>query len=76
MAVTRDRPMKQFRAVVAFGPYSKGALMQPTGIYRETLLKRGFIEEVKDEPIELENRQIDSMHMDKRGPGRPRKVAV
>lgn len=52
MAVERTRPIKQFRAVVAFGPYSKGAKMQPTGIYRDTLLRKGFIEEVKDEPAE------------------------
>ena len=65
MAVERARYVKpkQFRATIAFGPYSKGALMQPTGIYRETLLRRGFIEEVKDEPIpdvpvELDNREI------------------
>lgn len=58
MAVERTRPIKQFRAVIAFGPYSKGAKMQPTGIYRDTLLRKGFIEEVKDEPVELENREI------------------
>lgn len=58
MAVERTRPIKQFRAIVAFGPYSKGAKMQPTGIYRDTLLRKGFIEEVKDEPVEVENREI------------------
>lgn len=54
---------KWFRAIVPFGPYSKGALLKPTGIYRQTLLARKFIEEVNDDPIpevphELDNREI------------------
>ena len=72
MAVARVRPQKQFRAVMAFGPYSKGALLQPTGIYRETLVRRGYIEEVKDEPIpdvpvELDNREIPRASFPVRG---------
>jgi len=60
MAVERVRPIKQFRAIVAFGPYSKGALLQPTGIYRETLVRRRFIEEVKDEPIPEVPAELDN----------------
>lgn len=72
MAVERIRPVKQFRATIAFGPYSKGALMQPTGIYRETLVRRGYIEEVKDEPlpdvpVELDNREIPRASLRVRG---------
>lgn len=48
--VERKRPIKQFRARVAFGPYRVGDKLQPTGLYRDVLLKRGVIEEVKDEP--------------------------
>lgn len=46
--VERNRPKKLFRAKIAFGPYSKGATLQPTGIYRDMLLRKGFIEEVAD----------------------------
>jgi hypothetical protein len=64
--IERTRPIKQFRAVVAFGPYSKGAKMQPTGIYRDTLLRKGFIEEVRDEPEELENKEIQPATISRR----------
>lgn len=75
MAVERVRPMKQFRAIVAFGPYSKGALLQPSGIYRETLIRKGYIEEVRDEPIpdvpvELDNREIPQASIVRRRGGR------
>lgn len=45
MEVIRKRPIKQFEVIVAHGPYSKGALIQPTGIYRDALLRRGIIRE-------------------------------
>jgi hypothetical protein len=66
--------MKQFRAVVAFGNYSKGALLQPTGIYRDTLVRKGYIAEVTDEPIpavpvELDNREIPSAALSRRRKG-------
>lgn len=48
--VERSRPKKLFRAKIAFGPYSKGAKLQPTGIYRDMLLRKGVIEEITDEP--------------------------
>ncbi len=72
MAVVRVRPQKQFRAIMAFGPYSKGALLQPTGVYRETLIRKGYIEEVTDEPIpdvpvELDNREIPRASLRVRG---------
>lgn len=47
--IERRRPVKMFRAKVAFGPYIKGALLQPTGPYRQVLLGRGWIEEVPEE---------------------------
>jgi len=54
--------MKAFRVRVAYGPYVKGQIIQPTGMYRQLLLSRQLIEEVKDEqfdvPPELDNREI------------------
>lgn len=44
--IERKRPIKQFRAKQAFGPYRKGDLCQPTGMYRDVLVRRGLIEEV------------------------------
>lgn len=46
--IERKRPLKQFRVVQAYGPYRKGDLIQPTGMYRDVLVRRGLIEEVKD----------------------------
>jgi len=48
--IERQRPVKQFRVVTAYGPYRKGDLIQPTGMYRDVLVRRGVIEEVKDPP--------------------------
>jgi len=56
MSEERKRPIKQFRVLAAFGPYIVGAKIQPTGIYRDTLLRRGVIEEVKDD-AELDLRE-------------------
>ena len=53
MNVERKRPIKMFKAVKAFGPYRVGDTLQPTGMYRDILLRRGLIEEVKDEPATL-----------------------
>ena len=50
MIEERKRPIKQFRAVKSFGPYRVGDKLQPTGLYRDVLIKRGLIEEIKDEP--------------------------
>ena len=78
--VTRVRPLKSFRVIRPHGNYVKGAIIQPTGIYRDVLLKKGVIVEIKDEdydvPIELDNREIlPRAELMKRGPGRPRKIA-
>lgn len=51
MSEERKRPIKQFKARIAFGPYRVGDKLQPTGMYRDTLVKRGLIEEVQDEPV-------------------------
>lgn len=49
--IERKRPVKQFRVKQAYGPYRKGDLIHPTGLYRDVLLNRGLIEEVKDERV-------------------------
>lgn len=54
MEVIRKRPIKMFEVIVPHGPYRKGDRMQPTGMYRDALLKRGIIREVK----EVENRMV------------------
>ena len=59
MAIVRQRPMKMFRVIVAHGPYSVGAKIQPTGIYRERLVAMKYIEEIKDgdaDALNLDNR--------------------
>jgi len=52
MTEERRRPLKQFVVLRAHGPYRKGDKIQPTGMYRDVLLKRGLIEEIKDEPVD------------------------
>lgn len=49
---TRQIPKRQFRVKLAYGPYQKGAIIEPTGIYRDMLLSKGLIEPVTppDEP--------------------------
>lgn len=54
MSIERKRPIKQFTVKVAHGPYRVGDKIQPTGMYRDVLLRRGLIEEVKDEPAARE----------------------
>ena len=51
MTEERKRPIKMFKALTAFGPYRVGDQLQPTGIYRDILLRRGWIEEIKDAPV-------------------------
>jgi hypothetical protein len=63
----RKRPLKQFEVVKAYGPYQKGARIQPTGHYRSQLLALGVIREVQDEQAPpaarqaagLQNRMLD-----------------
>lgn len=50
MEVARSRPLKQFVVIVAHGPYRVGDKIQPTGMYRDVLVKRGLIKEVVDAP--------------------------
>lgn len=54
MNVERKRPIKMFVVKVAHGPYRVGDKIQPTGMYRQVLLMRGLIEEVKEELVERE----------------------
>jgi len=82
MAVERIRPMKTFRVCKVYGNYAKGAIMQPTGMLRDILLRKGIIEEITDESRietrgELDNREIMPRgELVRRGPGRPRKVVL
>ena len=48
--IERKRPLKQFEVLQAFGPYRKGDTIQPTGCYRDVLVRRGLIKEVV-EPV-------------------------
>lgn len=53
--------MKTFRVLRPYGNYSKGQIIQPTGVYRSILLSIKVIEEVKDiESAEINNRMIVS----------------
>jgi len=54
-------PTKKFQVIVAYGPYRKGDVIQPTGLYRDTLLHRGIIREIKIDPdaVPLVNRQVE-----------------
>lgn len=38
------------RVILAYGPYSVGDEIQPTGVFRDWLKARGFIELIDDEP--------------------------
>ena len=57
--VERRRPIKMFTVLVAHGPYRVGDKIQPTGMYRDVLLRRGFIKEIKDEPDDREAPQVE-----------------
>lgn len=41
------KPMPKFRIVRAYGFYSVGDIIEPTGMQRDALLNGGFIEPVK-----------------------------
>ena len=51
MSEERKRPIKQFVVLQAYGGYRKGDKIQPTGMYRDILVRRGLIKEIKDEPV-------------------------
>lgn len=55
MEVKRTRPIKMFEVIVAHGPYRKGDKIQPTGLYRDALLRQGVIREAQD----IENRMVE-----------------
>ncbi len=48
-----DLKTKSYRVKLAFEQYSVGAIIQPTGLWRDSLLSRGFIERV--EPVATKN---------------------
>lgn len=43
-AEPKPHPLKQYRTRFAIGPYVKGHVFAPVGVYREALLNRGAIE--------------------------------
>lgn len=65
MSVPRQRPLKMFRVVTAFGPYQVGAMIQPTGIYRDALLQRKLIEEVTDAPVPAQSDEQPALALDR-----------
>lgn len=48
--IRRVRPLPQYRVLLAVGPYRKGDIIQPVGVYRDALLARKLIEKLPDEP--------------------------
>jgi hypothetical protein len=62
MNVERRRPVKMFEVIIAHGPYRVGDRIQPTGMYRDVLMRRGLIREVKDEPeVKVTESPMDRM---------------
>ena len=67
MAITsteRRRPIKQFEVIVAYGPYRVGDKIQPTGLYRDALLRRGLIKEIKEVPP-VDDREVRQPDLDR-----------
>lgn len=61
--------MRQFEVVRSFGMYSVGAIISPTGVFRDDLLQRGWIR-----PIDEVREAIDvAPEVATRRRGRPRK---
>ena len=50
--IKRIRPAKEYKVLYAYGPFLKGDIIQPTGIYRDMLIARGLIEELKEDEEE------------------------
>jgi len=42
------RPRSRYRVTKPYGPYVRGQIIEPTGIYRDQLLARGLIVRVED----------------------------
>jgi len=62
MTEERKRPIKMFKALTAFGPYRVGDTLQPTGMYRDVLLRRGWIEEIKDAPLPVAQASLPTIN--------------
>jgi len=54
MEIERKRPLKMFEVIQAYGGYSKGDRIQPTGMYRDVLIRRGLIREVTESELAAE----------------------
>jgi hypothetical protein len=69
--ISPAHPPKRYRLTVAWGPYPKGHVFEPTGIYRQQLLARGVIEEVKDDPV-ARAQSADDQPAAPKGRGKPK----
>jgi hypothetical protein len=66
-------PVKRFLVLRPYGPYSKGSIIQPTGIFRDVLLRKGVIELIKEDPAHpLADRQIPEQELFNRAPATAR----
>ena len=66
MTTPKPKKPKQFRVKLAFGFYAVGAVITPTGVYRDELLANGFIE-----PLETDGQATPVAG---KKPKRPRKA--
>lgn len=46
--VVQRRQKAKYRVTKPYGPYVRGQIIEPTGIYRDQLLARGLIEKLTD----------------------------
>lgn len=46
--------VKKYKVILAFETYSVGDVIEPTGVWRDNLLSRGYIEPVIEQPVVLE----------------------
>jgi len=53
----------EYRVIVAFGPYSVGHIVAPTGLFRQRLLQCRYIEEVPDVPTQPKPQARDTIHL-------------
>lgn len=44
----------KFKVILAFESYSVGDVIQPTGVWRDSLIARGYIERLVERPVVLE----------------------
>ena len=42
------RPKIRYRVVRPYGPFVRGQVIEPTGLYRDTLIARGLIERFEE----------------------------